>query len=216
MSQTHDRSHPRRRSLPGQGVPLEILAALAVACALLATPLAAAEFEPRPILELVHVQPFQLETPFPFDWRSERPAVQSGLLVVVRVDPDLVTPRDALEPVLYAGDQTVQRLNRGHESGVVVGIIPGQMDLSKEPIWFGTPALPESVDAAVIAGERARAEGFGIQPAGGVDKAAAVPVTVVAADLTALLRDRAAALVLQYSPQEAPLADAWRLPVNNR
>ncbi|MEM8993721.1 MAG: hypothetical protein AAGF23_02900 [Acidobacteriota bacterium] len=216
MRQTHDRSRQPARSLPGQGVPLEILAILLVTCATLATPLAAEEFAPQPVLGLVHVQPFQLETSFPFDWRSERPAVQSGLLVVLRVDPDLVAPRNALEPVLYAGNQTVQRLNQGHDSGVVVGIIPGQMDLSTEPVWFGTPALPEAVDAAVIASERARAERAGIRPLTTADKAAVVPAAVVASDLTTLLREQAAGLVLQHSPQEARLANSWRLPVNNR
>ncbi|MEO1087127.1 MAG: hypothetical protein AAFY88_23065, partial [Acidobacteriota bacterium] len=108
-----------------------MLTGLLVILACLTTPLAAQEFVPKSVLDVVHVQPFELERSFDFAWRREQPKVRSGLLVVLRVDRGLVTPRNALEPVLYAGDQTVQRLNQGHESGIVVGIIPGQPDLSK-------------------------------------------------------------------------------------
>ncbi|MDH5252639.1 MAG: hypothetical protein OEW25_04870, partial [Nitrospira sp.] len=109
------------------------------------------DFKPQSVINIERVQPFQLKQFFKYDWRRERPDVRFGLLVVLKVDPALVTPRDSLEPVLYAGNQTVQRLNHGHESGFVIGIIPEQIDLSKESVWFGTPALPERIDAKTIA-----------------------------------------------------------------
>ena len=170
-------------------------------------------FEPQPVIDIERIQPFQLEKSFKYDWRRDHPDVRSGLLVVFRVDPELVTPRNALEPVLYAGNQTVQRLNHGHESGFVIGIIPGQIDLSKEPVWFGTPALPERIDAEMIAKERAIAERSGISALNSTDIESRTLDPVVASDLTTLLREHAAELLLEFSPQEKPLADSWRLPV---
>ncbi len=170
-------------------------------------------FKPRSVIDIERIQPFRLEKSFKYDWRRDRPDVRSGLLVVFKVDPDLVTPRNALEPVLYAGNQTVQRLNHGHESGFVIGIIPQQIDLSKEPVWFGTPALPERIDAKTIARERTKAERSGISALKSIDIQSRTQDSVVASDLTTLLREQAANLLLKYSPQEERLADSWRLPV---
>ena len=140
--------------------------------------------------------------------------VSSGTLVVLEVDPALVVPRDTLEPVLYAGNIPVMRLNHGHKSGRVIGIIPGNVDLATTPIWFGAPELPGRVTTAMAKTERARAEkagavrAFGQTPIVGLDQSAAA-----SEDLAALLRTLAADLVLKYSPQEKDLADSWRLPV---
>ena len=171
-------------------------------------------FKPQPVIDIERIQPFRLKKSFKYDWRRDQPDVRSGLLVVFKVDPDLLTPRNALEPVLYAGNQTVQRLNHGHESGFVIGIIPEQIDLSKEPIWFGTPALPDRIDAEMIARERTKAERSGIFLAlNSTEIQRRTEDPVVAADLTALLREQAANLLLEFSPQEKWLADSWRLPV---
>jgi hypothetical protein len=174
------------------------------------------DFKPQPVIDIERIQPFRLEKSFKYDWRRDRPDVRSGLLVVFKVDPDLVTPRNALEPVLYAGNQTVQRLNHGHESGFVIGIIPEQIDLSKEPIWFGTPALPERIDAEMIARERTKAERSGISALKSTDIQSRTQDMIVASDLTTLLREQAANLLLEFSPQEKPLADSWRLPVTGQ
>jgi hypothetical protein len=173
----------------------------------------AAAFKPQPVINIERIQPFRLEQSFQFDWRRDRPDVRSGLLVVVRVNPELVVPTNQLEPVLYAGNQTVQRLNLGHESGFVIGIIPEQIDLSQHPVWFGTPALPERIDADRIAAERARAERAGIKPRAASDIQSLTLDPIDAPDLSTLLREHAADLLLEFSPQEKPLADAWRLPV---
>lgn len=169
-------------------------------------------FEPQPILDLTQIQPFRLERSFRFDWRRERPEVRSGMLIVLRADPDLLTRRNALEPVLYAGNHTVQRLNAGDESGFVVGIVPARLDLAAEPIWFGEPGLPERIDAKTIASERERAARAGIEPTPRSAIENRTRKLVVVPDLTTLLREQAANFVLEFSPQERRLADAWRLP----
>ena len=140
--------------------------------------------------------------------------VSSGTLVVLEVDPALVIPRNTLEPVLYAGNIPVQRLNHGDKSGRVIGIVPGNIDVTTMPVWFGTPQLPERVTTAMAETERTRAEKAGFTRTFertsivGLDS----PATV-SKDLAALLRTVAADLVLTYSPQDKDLAESWRLPV---
>ena len=56
------------------------------------------------------------------------------------------------------------RLNQGDESGYVIAVVPGEVDLTKDPIWFGTPDLPERVNAATIKAEREQADKAGIKP----------------------------------------------------
>jgi hypothetical protein len=196
-----------------QGLYVVILSGFVIISGCQTTTQTPDSFKPQPVIDVERIQPFQLEQSFKYDWRIDQPDVRSGLLVVFKVDPDLVTPRNALEPVLYAGNQTVQRLNHGHASGYVIGIIPEQIDLSKEPIWFGTPALPERIDAEMIARERTKAERSGILALKSTDIQNRTQDPVVASDLTTLLREQAANLVLEFSPQEKRLADSWRLPV---
>ncbi|HXU31405.1 MAG TPA: hypothetical protein VN851_12575 [Thermoanaerobaculia bacterium] len=168
---------------------------------------------PASITGILVAQRFTLETPYPYTWTKERIEVATGVLVVLAVDPAYVVPRNALEPVLYAGDVPVQRLNHGNLSGRVIGIVPGNIDLATTPIWFGTPELPERITTGMAKAERGRAEKAGVRAlsAAGVRSVERPPV--VAKDLAALLRDVAAKLVYEFSPQEKELAEAWRLPV---
>lgn len=167
---------------------------------------------PGGVIDIVEIHPFRLKEGYVFDWLRSRPVVSAGLLVVLKVDPRYVMPRDTAEPVLFAGDQTVQRLSQGDRSGFVVGIIPGEIDLAIAPVWFGRPQLPERVTPQIIKAERALAERAGIRPFGPetVERARREPIE--AEDLEALLRGRAADLVLKYSPAEKHLAETWRLP----
>lgn len=171
------------------------------------------DFKPQPVIDIMRVQPFRLKQSYKHDWQFSRPDVQSGMLVVFKVKPDLVIPRNALEPVLYAGNSTVQRLNHGRKSGFVIGIIPAQIDLSKEPVWFGTPALPERINTETIAKERAKAERSGISALKSIDIKSRTQDMIVASNLTTLLREQAANLLLEFSPQEKRLAESWRLTV---
>jgi hypothetical protein len=168
---------------------------------------------PAAAIDILVIQPFRLKEGYRYDWLKSRPFVSDGLLVVLRVDPSLVVPRDAGQPVLYAGDGTVQRLNQGYVSGYVIGIIPGQLDLASAPIWFGRPELPERVTPEIIKAERTLADSAGIKPFS-ADKIAAVRQNPIEAeDLAALLRGPAADLVLKFAPDEKHLAESWRLPV---
>jgi hypothetical protein len=168
---------------------------------------------PASVKGILLARRFTLQTPYTNTWSRERGKVSRGTFVVLEVDPAYVDPRDvALNPVLYAGDATVIRLNHGSGSGRVIGIIPGDVDLATTPIWFGSPELPERVTQDVVRVERARAEKAGLRPFPATRIASVERPAVAAADLAALLRDVAAQLVYEYSPQEKRLADTWRLP----
>lgn len=174
---------------------------------------AAAPPSSKPVKDILYARAFTLAKGYRNDWSKARELVSSGVLIVLEVDPLLVVPRNAAEPVLYAGDTPVQRLNHGDKSGRVIGIVPGTADLAASPIWFGAPELPERVTPETARAERARADKSGIRPFT-VEKVRSVTRPPASAeDLAALLRDHVAALVIEYSPQEKDLADAWRLPV---
>ena len=115
---------------------------------------------------LLYARPFTLETPFRYDWSAEHPEVRSGLVLVLETDPALLRPRETQEPVLFVGSLPAQRTSRGFESGRVVVLVPGPVDLAADPIWFGTPGLPEQVDAAAARAERGLAARAAIGPPG--------------------------------------------------
>jgi hypothetical protein len=190
-----------------------VLAFSSVAAAADAPPDIRKLITPAAVSDVVSISPFTLEEGYRYNWRQERPFIKSGLLVVFKVNPDYVYPRNAAEPVLYAGNQTVQRLNQGNESGYVVAIIPGAVDLAREPVWFGTPELPEVVNAQTIEMERAKAEKAGIKPFDAEQIENVTGDRISASDLAALLREQVAELLVKFSPQEKALAETWRLPV---
>lgn len=167
---------------------------------------------PAPVKDILFAQPFTLETPFIHTFSKERARVSNGLLIVVEVDPALVIPRNTLEPVLYAGNVAVQRLNHGEQSGRVIGIVPGSINLATAPIWFGTPELPERVTESTVQRERGLAERAGVRAFPSARISSIQRPVIAAKDLATLLRTVAADLVYEYSPQEKRLADSWRLP----
>jgi hypothetical protein len=168
---------------------------------------------PAPVKNILFAQSFTLATPYINNWSKERARVSTGILVVVEVDPAYVDPRDAaMNPVLYAGDVAVIPLNHGNRSGRVIGIIPGDVDLTTAPIWFGSPELPERITPSVVRSERERAEKAGVRALPRTRISSVERPAVATQDLATLLRTVAADLVYEYSPQEKQLADSWRLP----
>jgi hypothetical protein len=170
---------------------------------------------PAAVDGLVYARSFSLTEGFMFDLRKERPEVKEGLLLVLKADEALLVPRAALMPVLYVGDQTAERLNMGDKSGHVIAIVPGKPDLTKAPIWFGTPRFPEKIDHAVIKAEREMAEEAGIRPLPADQVKAALALggdPIKATNLREVLRREAAELILKYSPQEKHIAEGFRVP----
>jgi hypothetical protein len=168
---------------------------------------------PAAAKDILAARRFTLRTPYTHTAGKESISVSTGVLVVLEAEPDYLIPRETLNPVLYAGDTIVLRLNHGHRSGRVIGIVPGDIDLATVPIWFGTPELPERVTKDMIESERARAEQAGVRAFARARVDAVRRPPVEARDLAALLRTAGADLVYEFSPQEKELADSWRLPV---
>jgi len=197
--------------------------AVITACLLAAVSVSLAEppapQTPAAIDEVVYAQPFVLRDSFRYDWANEPFQVSKGTILVLKVNTNLVIPRQIGEPVLYVGNQAAMRLNQGDKSGHVIAIVPGDVDLTKDLIWFGAPGLPGRTDANTIKAEREKAEKAGLKPLT-TEKAAAARdkggAAVNAPDMSALLRTTLAELVEQYSPQEKALAESWRLPVVER
>ena len=163
---------------------------------------------PAAVDDLVYARKFTLQEGYKFRWCSEKPNVASGYLLVLKVNPDLVFARQRAEPVLYVGDQTAERLNLGYRSGHVVAIAPGVADLTKALMWFGTPELPERVDAEMVQAELALAKAAGIEPFSATKIEAALArggEELTGPNVVDVLRV-AADLVRQYSPAEEDLA----------
>lgn len=125
---------------------------------------------PAGTVELLFAQPFVTDEPFVHEWRKEQPLARGGYLLVLKVEPDLARPRQTYERVLYVGSETAERCNAPWEGGVMVVLVPApvdseghvRLDPATTPIWFGTPELPERVDAARITRERAEALARGL------------------------------------------------------
>ncbi|MBT8484171.1 MAG: hypothetical protein HKO59_09220 [Phycisphaerales bacterium] len=171
---------------------------------------------PAPVLDILVARPVQLTKPYRHTWTAEPTLVRSGYLLVLKVDPALVYPRQTEEPVLYVGNQTAERLNVGYRSGHVVAFVPAELDpahaeavdLRTTPIWFGAPAFPERIDIAAIAEERARAKAAGITPLPRARIEAALRAggaTLAAAGKHEMLH-AAGSLVLRHAPAEAERA----------
>ena len=197
-------------------VVLAILTVVALSGSLLAKP---PELPPTPagIESVVLARPFALEGGYEFTWHKEKPLVTEGYILVLKVDPPLVYPRQTAQPVLYAGDTTVERVNVGYGSGHLVVIMPCKVadtDLRQTLIWFGTPELPERCTAKTIAAERERAEQAGLRSPSGASIDAARSrggprLTVKDYDA---LRRALAPVIREFAPDEAELADNLLAP----
>jgi len=185
---------------------------------------------------LLYARPFLLEQPYTHTWREEAPQVRSGYVLVLQAELERIRPRQTLEPVLYAGAQTAERINApraapGSASGVpgalgqLVVLVPAPLDAQgrvafdpwKTPIFLGTPAFPEEVDAARVRLELARARRLGLGPPRR-PKATAAARALARSPAPLRLPDRDALelelanLIERYSPAEVDLVRGMRVP----
>jgi len=162
---------------------------------------------------LVLARPFTLAQPATFFWVKEQPSYDAGWLVVVRVDPELIRPRQVGVPVLYAGTTPVELLNDGYPSGVAIGLVPASVDLEHAPIFFGPTTLPERVDAAygteVLA--TAKARGFAGPSATAWTAARTAGGSPLRVDDRGDLQHQVADLIDAYAPSEHERAERYRL-----
>jgi hypothetical protein len=172
-------------------------------------------------IELLEALPFQLDVPYVHEWRAEKPPYSSGVVLVLRTDPELVRPRQSREPVLYVGGETAERVNAPLTSGNLVVVVPAPLDEDGEvlfdaastPIWFGTPELPERVGAATISSELELALARGVGPATPSQRLAERgAVEAIHVEERVALDPYLADLIELYSPDEVDLIDMLRGP----
>jgi hypothetical protein len=179
------------------------------------TPVVPPNPSPGGVYAIVAAQPFVLDRAWRHTWRKEQPQFDAGWLLVLSVDPTLVVPRQLEEPVLYAGAQTVERVNIGQESGRVIAILPSArdahgdvaLDLAATPFYFGSNELPERVTALQAQTQLEHALAQGVRP---------LPVPHIGETLRLPSRDeldqRAALLVLEHAPDEYDLGTGLLAP----
>lgn len=165
----------------------------------------------RTQLALLHAERFTVQKAYQHLWRADRPWVDSGWILVLQTDPELLRPRQVKESVLYVGAQTAERINHG-TSGRVVVLVPGDQALASAPIFLGEAGLPEEllqthIDAQLKA---AVAAGAIPTPAETVQQVTVPGKPAFETDYE--LRQRAIDLVEIHSPQEKALIEGWRVP----
>ncbi|MBI1748584.1 MAG: hypothetical protein HYR55_18650 [Acidobacteria bacterium] len=176
---------------------------------------AAAVDEAGRVQDILVAQPFQLDKPYVHAWRKEQPLVSAGYLLVLAVDPAFARPKQTSEPVLYVGGQTAERLNAGDVSGRLVVIVPSSLnaqgevavDLNKSMIWFGTPELPERIDATQVSAESNLAVRNGVKPMPASKLSAAISRggKMLRLPNREALERKAAEWIQEYSPNETDL-----------
>jgi hypothetical protein len=193
-------------------------------------PATPAERQAAPVRALVSAQPFVLARPAVHVWRAEQPSYDAGYLVVLDVDPEFVVPRQSEEPVLYAGPETVERVNHGATNGRVVGIVPAvrgadgrpSLDLASTTFFFGPEALPERIRATDAQHELQRAVRAGTKPFPADEVAAALSrgaqfLNVAQGEVLHLasrddLDEYAALFVLEHAPEDQDVGTGILVP----
>jgi hypothetical protein len=166
---------------------------------------------------LLYARPFTLETPYRYEWTAEKPGIDSGLILVLDVDKEFAKPRQVGVPVLYVGDTPAELANVGYESGHMIVIVPGAVDLLTAPVFFGSEQLPERVDRehGSLELQEARALGIVPFPRSMVESALALGGDSLAAAGAEELFVAVADLIDTYSPDEGERADLYRISPTN-
>jgi hypothetical protein len=173
----------------------------------------------RSPVQLVLAQPFVLDQAATHWFRAEQPSYDAGYVLVLKVDPGLVVARQVAMPVLYVGAETAAPINIGETSEHLIAIVPaarGQngepaLDLTRTPIFFGSPDLPERVTQDMARAELARAIALGVVPPSAESVEAALrPLVQFPEEYE--LRLQAADFIEVYAPDEIDLVNGMRVP----
>ena len=166
---------------------------------------------------IVSLQPVTIKESYATDFRSEHQQVSSGWLMVIRGDSRILAPRALAEPLLLASGtgadgsvwiESVEWFNHGFISGYRVCFIPSTAQEKSGAdrttqglrVWFGSPKLPESVDAKALQSELVLADRVGIVAA------SAVKIEVSASKTLANREEivtAANALIARWAPDES-------------
>jgi len=163
------------------------------------------------VRDLLYIQPFVLSEPYQYQFSADHQLVSSGKILVISVDPELAKPRQADLPVLFVGDTPAELTNWGYETGNMIIIAPGDVDLAVTPIFFGSMMLPEQITKERGQEELASATALGIRPFTEIqiENALGRSAHPLRADNIVALYESIAALIEQYSPSETDLINQY-------
>ena len=167
--------------------------------------------------QLIYAQPFELAAAYRHLWRSDRPLVRSGSIIVVEADVELLRPRQVHQPLLFVGAWPAEPINVGNESGRVVALVPvPTAELGRAAIFYAeTGILPEALSEADAEATLAAAVARGMAPPSDAELAQALAAggaTRALPDFHALRRSTAG-LIERYSPQEVDVVRGLRAPL---
>ncbi|NOY25684.1 MAG: hypothetical protein GXP62_07400 [Oligoflexia bacterium] len=151
---------------------------------------------------LESVRPFFLGQSTIYKWSADGRPVDQGYVLVLGVDPELARPRQGPHPVLYVGDTPAERLSWSSTAPNLVVLIPGPIDLTATPVFWGDETLPERVDATHGATVLATA-GAAVKPYSASQLAAATGPAYHVADIAALYA-AVEPLVQEVAPLDGP------------
>jgi hypothetical protein len=165
------------------------------------------------VKHLLYARPFSLDVPYSYTWTHEKAEITSGYLLVVEVEPEFARPRDTWMPVLYVGWRPAEVTNVDLEKGRMVVIVPGDVDLTQEPIFFGSVELPEKVTSERGREEMAAALALGIHPIPSKELAAALEIGGERLSVRDAKRlyFTVADLIDQYAPSDHSRAESYRV-----
>ena len=166
---------------------------------------------------IVSLQPVTIKESYATDFRSEHQQVSSGWLMVIRGDSRILAPRALAEPLLLASGtgadgsvwiESVEWFNHGFISGYRVCFIPSTAQEKSGAdrttqglrVWFGSPKLPESVDAKALQSELKEADRAGIVAGIAVKVEGSAPKVLANRDE---LITTANALIARWAPDES-------------
>lgn len=166
---------------------------------------------------IVSLQPVTIKESYATDFRSEHQQVSSGWLMVIRGDSRILAPRALAEPLLLASGtaadgsvwiESVEWFNHGFISGYRVCFIPSTAQEKSRAdrtaqglrVWFGSPKLPESVDAKALQSELKEADRAGIVAGIAVKVEGSAPKVLANRDE---LITTANALIARWAPDES-------------
>jgi hypothetical protein len=119
---------------------------------------------PTSVRSLLFARPFTLTTPYTYEWTAEKAKITSGYMLVIEVDPEYAVILDAWYPILYVGRYPAEIVDNDEAAGRMIVVVPGDVDLTQDPIFFGSVELPERITAERGRQEMAAAQAAGFRP----------------------------------------------------
>lgn len=113
------------------------------------------------VVAVTWAQPFQVAQAISYAMRADKPMVSEGWMLELTVPPGMALVRAIHSPVVYVGPWPARRANLSDDGTCMSLWVPGTVDLTSTPIYFGPPLLPENVtpELAAEASDQARAAG---------------------------------------------------------